>query len=551
MEKNELIIKISGGLGNKIFMLFCGLSLSIDYNLNPILDLNSNESVRNQFTKYLFFNSQNLIKCKYSNYNKCIMIKEKSFTYNKIILEPKKNYFLNQEQSGYFQSYKYFWHNKEIIKKYFYIDYEKISKSNNFIKTIGDHIAIHLRLTDYTKLSDYHYNINIIDYINILSKYDLKNIKILLFSDDVKLALEMLTKYVKMENIVLANTYSEDDEEQLYLLMCTKIRICANSTYSLWSCYLNEMYNFNENSIYYIPSKWFGIKGPKYNIYDLIPENNLKFKLMEHEIKNNQKLNLKQIISSNLNGRLGNYLFIIISTWSYAKKFNLDYIMDNSFKSNKYYNTFFSNIKTENIKSINFKIKKNFTCFENCLNYTCPNVDSNIYFNGYLQNYNNFDLFRNDVLKNFFNIHEPLKSNNNFFIHIRLTDFLTSKIHNINLDNYYFNSIEYAKTIIDFQNSNIFIISDDIEKAKIKYYLELLPQKNLVFIDITKYDEVKTFEIFKNCYLGCICGNSSFAWWGAYIINNPSKLVIMPNKFLNTNDDFKGMYVDGYKIINV
>jgi hypothetical protein len=227
----------------------------------------------------------------------------------------------------------------------------------------------------------------------------------------------------------------------------------------------------------------------------------------------------------------------------------LKFVIDDNFRHDKYYNLFFSNIKTTDTRNIRFCVQKNFGIFENCLNFE-HSAKSNILFNGYLQNGNNFDIYKHDVLETFFNIKSPLKPNNNFFIHIRLTDFLSSNIHNINLDNYYIKAIEYAKTIIDFTNMNIYIISDDIENAKKKSYLNLLPEKNLILINNTDYDEFKTFDIFKNCYIGCICGHSTFAWWGAYIINNPSKLVIIPNKYLNTNDDFSGLYLK-YKVIEV
>lgn len=253
-------------------------------------------------------------------------------------------------------------------------------------------------------------------------------------------------------------------------------------------------------------------------------------------------------LTCNLTGRLGNYFFIIISSWSYAKKYNLEFIMDISFKSNKYYNSFFNKVNLINRNLTNWQIK-NFSTFENSL-ISQPNNTTNLLFLGYLQNANNFDIYRNDVLEYFFNITKPLEPNDNFFIHIRLTDFKNSHIHNINLENYYVQAIELACKQIDFSNVNIYIISDDIVEAKKKEYLKLLPEKNLIFVDNLVFDEVKTFELFKNCYLGCIIGNSTFSWWGAYIIANPSKLVIIPSKFLNTNDDFSGLYLN-YQVIEV
>ena len=79
------------------------------------------------------------------------------------------------------------------------------------------------------------------------------------------------------------------------------------------------------------------------------------------------------------------------------------------------------------------------------------------------------------------------------------------------MNNYYLKAIEYAKNVIDFENTNIYIISDDIENAKNKTYLKLFPEKNLIYINNKIYDEAKTFELFKICYLGCICGHSTFA----------------------------------------
>lgn len=246
-------------------------------------------------------------------------------------------------------------------------------------------------------------------------------------------------------------------------------------------------------------------------------------------------------------GRLGNYLFMIISSWAYAKKNNINFVLDNSFKNSKYYSSFFNKIDITNISNIKFT-NVSFDVYENC--QLCVYNGNNLSIDGYLQNANNFDLYRNDVLQHFFSIDRLLEPNNNFFIHIRLTDFQQSSLHNINLEKYYENAINHAKTLIDFKNVNIYIVSDDIESAKTKQYLSLLPHNNLIYIDNRVYDEIKTFDIFKNCYLGCIIGNSTYAWWGAYVINNPNKLVIIPDKYINSNHDFSGLYLN-YTVINV
>ena len=244
------------------------------------------------------------------------------------------------------------------------------------------------------------------------------------------------------------------------------------------------------------------------------------------------------------NGRLGNLLFQIISMWAYAKKYNIIPVLDISFINNKYYNIFFKSIQLIDLSTINF-IK-----YE-CDLYSCiiDNIfnNNNILLIGYLQNAYNFDIYRNDILSTFFN-NEESNENNNFFIHIRLCDFLTSSLHNIDLDNYYHTAIKYIINKYDVNLYNFFIISDDIHNAYKKIYLEILPNK--IFIDNTIYNEINTLDIFKKCYMGGIIGNSTYAWWGAYIIKNPNKLIICPNKFVNKDYDFSGLCFN-YHIIDI
>jgi hypothetical protein len=40
------------------------------------------------------------------------------------------------------------------------------------------------------------------------------------------------------------------------------------------------MYNINNNATYIFPNIWFGPKGPEFNLYDLIPENNINYKII-------------------------------------------------------------------------------------------------------------------------------------------------------------------------------------------------------------------------------------------------------------------------------
>jgi hypothetical protein len=66
----------------------------------------------------------------------------------------------------------------------------------------------------------------------------------------------------------------------------------------------------------------------------------------------------KNLICPVLEGRLGNLLFEIITSWAIAKKNSKEVCLDISFQNNKYYQIFFKNIKLVDISKINF-VKKN------------------------------------------------------------------------------------------------------------------------------------------------------------------------------------------------
>ena len=69
--------------------------------------------------------------------------------------------------------------------------------------------------------------------------------------------------------------------------MLSDIKICANSTFSLMSCYLNDIYNFKPESKYVLPDTWFTEKGPDYDIQDLIPIESEKFITINENITPN------------------------------------------------------------------------------------------------------------------------------------------------------------------------------------------------------------------------------------------------------------------------
>lgn len=266
---------ISGGFGNQLFMIFNILNLCKEYNLNPCFGYDPDNSTLKKISQYNIFKKLEKFNNNYfNNLNSYNVISEKSFKFNQITnLDHTQNYNIK----GYFQSYKYFWKNVDFIKSNLHIDYDKMfcikQRLHNFNKkTLG----IHIRITDNKELKHIYGNFNLNYYQNILSQLNLNEYQIILFSNDLSLASNIIKplniKYIKANELFL------NDEDQFYTLMLTDVRICSNSTFSLMSCYLNDMYEFNKNSTYYFPLKWYSEHGPEYDIFDLIPIENDKYK---------------------------------------------------------------------------------------------------------------------------------------------------------------------------------------------------------------------------------------------------------------------------------
>jgi hypothetical protein len=61
---------------------------------------------------------------------------------------------------------------------------------------------------------------------------------------------------------------------------------------------------------------------------------------------------------------------------------------------------------------------------------------------------------------------------------------------------------------------------------------------------------LNTLYLMSLCKKGGICSNSSFSWWGGYLNTNPNKIVVFPNKWINTNYIVDIQY-DGSTIIDI
>lgn len=268
------------------------------------------------------------------------------------------------------------------------------------------------------------------------------------------------------------------------------------------------------------------------------------------------------------NGGLGNQMFQYAFGLSVSKKYKAEILFDFSYfedvKSTSNVTTRFFEmgvfnvdckpVKNEDLESIVYpdaksKIKTKFKklCPQLCgvtfvrekhsYSYDAKlfNNPNFKFYEGYFQNEKYFKNVRPELLKRF-TLKEPLdeknqevldeiKNTNSVSLHIRRGDYITldyvNKIHGVCSLDYYAKAIKYiAKKV---KNPHFYIFSDDI-----KWVLEnLKTEYPFTVVDFNQGKGHLDMELMKNCKHNIIA-NSSFSWWGAWLNQNPEKIVIAP-----------------------
>lgn len=247
------------GLGNQMFQVASLMSHALDNNLSvsfPQIKLNSFGGYHQNIFRNVPSHSIDFKNFHYQNVG---------FHYHEL---PKHGGIVYK---GYFQSEKYFKHNRSLIIKLFSPsteDLEYISSKYSFIldkKTI----SIHIRRGDYLNLPNHHplpsleYYSKSIDLILSQKKID----KYVVFSDDIEWC-----KNVFGDNSDIFYIQNEPDYIDLYLMSLCTHNIIANSTFSWWGAWLNT----NPKKIVISPKTWFGKARMNLNTSDLLPDTWIK-----------------------------------------------------------------------------------------------------------------------------------------------------------------------------------------------------------------------------------------------------------------------------------
>lgn len=260
----KMYIQLKGGLGNQLYIVATGLSISKSLGIELIADSSFFNSYKlhnvtvNKFIKDLVIKDMSLkIKdVNIFNFKKKLFytINESKIGFDKLILEKveKKNNFLDLYLIGYFQSVNYFKDSldelKQKINKNILKEFPEL-KSKKVKDILDNSIAIHIRRKD--KLSDINKkiygNISKEEIIRIVQSIYKKNKYkyLLLIGDDFQfiedLQKELFTKFNSLCSYSI-NKHSSIMHDFYYLMNCKGL-ILNNSSFGLWAGYLSDSTN--------------------------------------------------------------------------------------------------------------------------------------------------------------------------------------------------------------------------------------------------------------------------------------------------------------------
>jgi hypothetical protein len=266
-----------------------------------------------------------------------------------------------------------------------------------------------------------------------------------------------------------------------------------------------------------------------------------------------------------LQGGLGNQLFQYAFARALGLRFGCQVKLDDSFFENQTKRVlslgrFNSTIQTANDVEIKNALEINTTFLEKLLGYllktemknsryiekslsfdnACFSEKDKKYFRGYWQSEKYFknieEIIRKELIitplpseQNAKTINTIKSQRNAVSLHIRRGDYISdsraNEIHGVCGLDYYRQALNLLKSRIG--EFDLYVFSDDINWAK--YNLEF--PCNKVFVDwnddVNNYEDLRLMSLCKHN----IIANSTFSWWGAWLNQNPDKIVIAPKQW--------------------
>ncbi len=266
----NIVVRISDGIGNQLFMYANALSLSRKTNSNLLIDNSSGYfKKKNQIRKYELdkFNiKSNLCKdsYKFNSYlldqkrkflkkidfikkEKLFYIEPTDITKKTYFVEPKINFSHKLHLEGYFQTEKYFIKHILDLRKEFTIKKEYLEPNNNYIKLLQKTNSVSIsirqnrflegRKVDFRKSKDF--TLKTINYINkavVFFKNKINDPVFYIWSDDFT----NLENYLNKDNFFFISHKKNKSLNDFNLFKYSKHFIVGPTTFHWWGAWLNE-----------------------------------------------------------------------------------------------------------------------------------------------------------------------------------------------------------------------------------------------------------------------------------------------------------------------
>ena len=278
MEK-KIILRLSNGLGNQMFMYASAYSLAKRLNRKLIIDDETAFRSRKNISKFSLSNFDTAneiapVSFKFNSYTgyfkrKFLKYLDKFVTKKKFLIEQKnlkkisnydptiftKNYANNLYMEGHFESEKYFINHKEFIKKKFDFRNKNILKESPFYKILSENnsVSICLRQNRFSEGINKDNDINNIkskkfldeqiEYINNSINYFKKRITnsfFFLWSNEIeKIDSNIFSaKIIKINHDKKFNDNLDKNILDLFLITQAKNHIVIPSTFNWWGAWL-------------------------------------------------------------------------------------------------------------------------------------------------------------------------------------------------------------------------------------------------------------------------------------------------------------------------
>lgn len=199
-------------------------------------------------------------------------------------LDPCKNYIFEMYLGGYFQSHRYFWHARRHVANGLHLNPRKIALFRTILAQFEPNpiVAIHARWNHhlYEVLDDEYYE-------RMIGAHVPQGAQIILFGNTERLWNLMKSR----PNVVSAyELIGPKEEDHLLLMSMCNVRVCSNSTFPLWACYMGEMFFPTTRSIF--PVAWFSEQSKrKYFLPDIIPiSENIHIDCIQKPMQNDRRM---------------------------------------------------------------------------------------------------------------------------------------------------------------------------------------------------------------------------------------------------------------------